>query len=101
MDNPLLIDDPDLRYVWRWIAQALWLLPRRERFVMLARYGYLDGETWTLERTAKHLGVGRQSVREIERDAEIMLVRICSRETTEATVDLSILRRSTTNGSGQ
>jgi DNA-directed RNA polymerase sigma subunit (sigma70/sigma32) len=93
MENPLLTEDPDLRQVWRWIADCLWRLPQRERRVIMRRYGYVDGDIWTLERTAKELGLSRQRVRQIERDAETMLVRLCSRPDSKAEPPLSLLRR--------
>jgi len=44
-------------------------LPERERRIVELRYGLADGEIWALEAIAKELGVTRERVRQLERNA--------------------------------
>ncbi len=51
------------------VQQALDSLPARERRVLQLRFGLLDGTQRSLEEVAARMGVGRQSIRELERRA--------------------------------
>ena len=51
------------------VADALDSLPPRERRVIQLRFGLLDGQQRSLEELAARMGVGRQSIRELERRA--------------------------------
>jgi RNA polymerase primary sigma factor len=44
-------------------------LPDRQRQVVELRFGLADGESWTLEAIGKALGLTRERVRQLERDA--------------------------------
>jgi RNA polymerase primary sigma factor len=51
------------------LAQAIDELPDREREVLVLRYGLGGEDPWTLGRIAKHLGISRERVRQIEAKA--------------------------------
>ncbi len=51
------------------VESALEGLPARERRVLQLRFGLVDGQQRSLEEVAARMGVGRQSVRELERRA--------------------------------
>jgi len=51
------------------VEEALDGLPARERRVLQLRFGLVDGQQRSLEEVAARMGVGRQSVRELERRA--------------------------------
>src|SRR5581483_3438434 len=51
------------------VRNALDELPARERRVLQLRFGLLDGNQRSLEEVASRMGIGRQSVRELERRA--------------------------------
>jgi RNA polymerase primary sigma factor len=51
------------------VQDALDSLPARERRVLQLRFGLLDGNQRSLEEVAARMGVGRQSIRELERRA--------------------------------
>ena len=48
------------------------LLPERERQLIELRYGF-DSEPHSLEEIGRELGIGRERVRQIERDALVKL----------------------------
>ena len=50
-------------------------LNERERFIILHRYGFVDGVPYKLEEIGKMLGVTRERVRQIEDNAILKLVR--------------------------
>jgi RNA polymerase primary sigma factor len=56
------------------LCEALARLPERSRRVLVRRYG-LDGEPATLRELAEELGVSRERVRQLQRDAEGRLRR--------------------------
>jgi RNA polymerase primary sigma factor len=58
-----------------WLAEAVEGLPERHRHVLVRRYGLGDGETATLARLSDELGVSRERVRQLQREAERMLAR--------------------------
>lgn len=58
-----------------WLAEAVEGLPERHRNVLVRRYGLGDGETATLARLSDELGVSRERVRQLQREAERMLAR--------------------------
>ncbi|HEX6548881.1 MAG TPA: sigma-70 family RNA polymerase sigma factor [Candidatus Dormibacteraeota bacterium] len=51
------------------VQEVLDTLPARERRVLQLRFGLLDGNQRSLEEVAARMGVGRQSVRDLERRA--------------------------------
>jgi RNA polymerase primary sigma factor len=51
------------------VQDALDALPARERRVLQLRFGLLDGNQRSLEEVAARMGVGRQSIRDLERRA--------------------------------
>ena len=58
-----------------WLAEAVEGLPERHRHVLVKRYGLGDEETATLARLSDELGVSRERVRQLQREAERMLAR--------------------------
>lgn len=48
-------------------------LPERHRYVLVRRYGLDDRDTQTLERLSRELGVSRERVRQLQREAEGIL----------------------------
>ena len=56
-----------------WLAEAVERLPERHRYVLIKRYGLGDEETATLAQLSEELGVSRERVRQVQREAERML----------------------------
>jgi RNA polymerase primary sigma factor len=56
-----------------WLAEALEKLPERHRYVLIKRYGLDDEETATLAQLSEELGISRERVRQVQREAERML----------------------------
>ena len=56
-----------------WLGEAMWRLPERHRRVLIKRYGLDEEETATLAQLAKELGVSKERVRQLQREAEQML----------------------------
>jgi RNA polymerase primary sigma factor len=56
-----------------WLGEAIWRLPERHRRVLVKRYGLDEGETATLAQLAEELGVSKERVRQLQREAEHML----------------------------
>jgi len=56
-----------------WLAEAVERLPERHRYVLIKRYGLGDEETATLARLSAELGISRERVRQVQREAERML----------------------------
>ena len=57
------------------LGQALQRLPERHRHVLIKRYGLGDYETATLAELSDQLGVSRERVRQLQREAEMTLRR--------------------------
>jgi RNA polymerase primary sigma factor len=57
------------------LGQALQRLPERQRHVLIKRYGLGDHETATLAELSDELGVSRERVRQLQREAELTLRR--------------------------
>lgn len=51
------------------LEEALNTLTEREKNILLHRYGFVDGEEWTLEQIGKMQGVTRSRIRQIEAKA--------------------------------
>lgn len=49
------------------VQRALSELSERERLIMMYRYGYVDGESWTYDRISVEFGVTSERIRQIER----------------------------------
>ena len=57
------------------LMKAVEALPERHRHVLIKRYGLGDGETATLAQLSDELGISRERVRQVQREAERMLAR--------------------------
>ena len=58
-----------------WLAEAIEDLPERHRHVLVKRYGLGDEETATLAQLSDEIGISRERVRQVQREAERMLAR--------------------------
>jgi RNA polymerase primary sigma factor len=56
-----------------WLARAVEELPERHRYVLIKRYGLGDEKTATLAQLSEELGISRERVRQLQREAERML----------------------------
>jgi RNA polymerase primary sigma factor len=56
-----------------WLAGAVEQLPDRHRHVLVKRYGLGDEQTATLAQLSEELGISRERVRQVQREAERML----------------------------
>jgi RNA polymerase primary sigma factor len=56
-----------------WLAEAVEQLPERHRHVLIKRYGLGDEQTATLAQLSEELGISRERVRQVQREAERML----------------------------
>ena len=56
-----------------WLSEAIEGLPERHRYVLIKRYGLGDEETATLAQLSEELGISRERVRQLQREAERML----------------------------
>src|SRR5215213_809067 len=56
-----------------WLADAVEKLPERHRYVLIKRYGLGEEEAATLTQLSEELGISRERVRQMQREAERML----------------------------
>ncbi|HET9928980.1 MAG TPA: RNA polymerase sigma factor RpoD/SigA [Rubrobacter sp.] len=56
-----------------WLADAVEKLPERHRYVLIKRYGLGEQEAATLAQLSEELGISRERVRQVQREAERML----------------------------
>jgi RNA polymerase primary sigma factor len=56
-----------------WLGEAIERLPERHRRVLVRRYGLGEQEAATLLQLAEELGVSKERVRQLQREAERML----------------------------
>ena len=56
-----------------WLVEAVEKLPERHRNVLIKRYGLGDEQTATLAKLSEELGISRERVRQVQREAERML----------------------------
>src|SRR5215211_5446026 len=56
-----------------WLSDAIEGLPERHRHVLIRRYGLGEQETETLAELSDELGISRERVRQLQREAERML----------------------------
>jgi RNA polymerase primary sigma factor len=56
-----------------WLGEAIWRLPERHRRVLIKRYGLDEEETATLAQLAEEMGVSKERIRQLQREAERML----------------------------
>ena len=56
-----------------WLSEAIEGLPERHRYVLIKRYGLGDEEMATLAQLSEELGISRERVRQLQREAERML----------------------------
>jgi RNA polymerase primary sigma factor len=56
-----------------WLSEAVEGLPERHRHVLIKRYGLGDEEIATLAQLSEELGISRERVRQVQREAERML----------------------------
>jgi RNA polymerase primary sigma factor len=57
------------------LEQAIERLPERHRYVLLRRYGLDDRDVATLAELSEELGISRERVRQLQREAERMLAK--------------------------
>lgn len=62
-----LFDPTELGELREAIEEALSTLPERDRQIILYRYGFVDGETWTFNRISEMFGVTAERIRQIDR----------------------------------
>jgi RNA polymerase primary sigma factor len=55
------------------LGEAIERLPERNRYVLIRRYGLDDQDTATLAQLSEELGVSRERIRQLQREAERML----------------------------
>jgi RNA polymerase primary sigma factor len=55
------------------LQEAIGQLPERHRHVLIRRYGLDDREVATLAELSEELGISRERVRQLQREAERML----------------------------
>ncbi len=55
------------------LGEAIQRLPERNRYVLIRRYGLDDQDTATLAQLSDELGVSRERIRQLQREAERML----------------------------
>jgi RNA polymerase sigma factor (sigma-70 family) len=58
------------------LGAAIERLPERQRHVLIKRYGLGDSGTATLAQLSDELGVSRERVRQLQREAEHTLRRV-------------------------
>lgn len=75
------------------LHRLLRLLPDNERFVLRHRFGFGAGQEETLETIARRMGVSRERVRQIERQALSRIRRALARESTAAVAPVSLPQR--------
>ncbi len=68
-DDFSLIDFIDSSFLTDDMKKTLECLERREKFVILNRFGFVDGREKTLEEVGNKLGIGKEMVRMIEINA--------------------------------
>jgi RNA polymerase primary sigma factor len=56
-----------------WLGEAVEKLPECHRNVLIKRYGLGDEEAATLAKLSEELGISRERVRQLQREAERML----------------------------
>jgi RNA polymerase primary sigma factor len=56
-----------------WLREAIGRLPERHRRVLVRRYGLDEQEAATLLQLAEELGVSKERIRQLQREAERML----------------------------
>ena len=56
-----------------WLAEVVERLPERHRYVLIKRYGLGEEEAATLAQLSEELGISRERVRQLQREAERML----------------------------
>ena len=56
-----------------WLEEAMWPLPERHRHVLIKRYGLDEAQAATLSQLAEELGVSKERIRQIQREAEHLL----------------------------
>ncbi|GAB4376546.1 MAG: hypothetical protein Kow0062_16960 [Acidobacteriota bacterium] len=66
-------DDVFKKEIVELTRQALSELPERERLILLKRFGVMGNEEMTLEEIGKILGLSRERVRQLEKEAKMKL----------------------------
>jgi RNA polymerase primary sigma factor len=56
-----------------WLSDAIEGLPERHRYVLIKRYGLGEEEEATLAQLSEELGISRERVRQVQREAERMI----------------------------
>lgn len=65
----LVLDDPDKNGLKQQLVNVMKDLPEREARIIDMRFGLRNGQSYTLEETAKFFGIHRERVRQIEAQA--------------------------------
>lgn len=63
----VLFDNVELQELGQALQAALSTLSDRERMIVLYRYGFVDGESWTYDRIAAQYDVTSERIRQIEK----------------------------------
>lgn len=63
-----MLDTVDLGELRETLAEALSVLPDRERQILLLRFGFVDGERWTYAAIGEQFSVTAERIRQIERN---------------------------------
>ena len=53
-----------------WLGEAISRLPERHRYILVKRYGLDEEETATLAELAQEMGVSKERIRQLQREAE-------------------------------
>src|SRR5215207_8629007 len=56
-----------------WLGEAISRLPERHRYILVKRYGLDEEETATLAELAQEMGVSKERIRQLQREAERIL----------------------------
>ncbi len=79
-DAPAAADAVEQRLLTAQVARVVDTLPAREATIVRLRYGLGDGQPRSLEEIGKHLGLTRERIRQLEKEA---LAKLRSQQTDE------------------
>lgn len=64
-----LFDDIELEELSKTLSSVLASLPERDRMIIMYRYGFVDGDSWTYDKISELYDVSSERIRQIERAA--------------------------------